>query len=247
MAADRDGRRAGAGRELGRSGQPGRPFLWSLGLNGCRWKRGAQHVDGVWMRPEIRAMSRLDKIMEPLSEGHRREVLDHLLRAWRRPLSGTERTRRWRDGSSTEKRDGASTLDGDGASTRKRDEPSAKERDGVSTIRVDEPSRTPPTPPVVSSFFEQFWSCYPKRVGKGAARKSWKKQNCENKGQIILDALQQQRAFLNREGGKFIPNPATWLNQNRWEDEPPTLSILTQKTSGNADAARAFVEEKSRQ
>ena len=103
----------------------------------------------------------------------------------------------------------------------------------------------PPTPPVVSSFFEKFWSFYPKRVGKGAAERAWKKHNCETKGQKILDALQQQLAFINREGGKFRPNPATWLNETRWEDEPPQPSFLSEQTSGNAAAARAFVEGKT--
>ena len=23
-----------------------------------------------------------------------------------------------------------------------------------------------------------------------------------------------------REGGRFIPNPSTWINQGRWDDEP---------------------------
>ena len=207
------------------------------------------------MRPETRAMVTIDKIMTALSEAHRREVLEHMIRAWRRPLSGSERTRRWRDGSSTDKRDeastairdGASTKRRDGTSTRLRDGTSAEKRDGSSTETRDEASRIPPHPPVVSKLlsFAVFWSNYPKRVGKGEARKAWTKQDCEKKAAFILESLEKQRVFLLRDGGKFVPNPATWLNQNRWEDEPPQPSFLSEKTSGNAAAARAFVEGKT--
>ena len=27
------------------------------------------------------------------------------------------------------------------------------------------------------------------------------------------------------ENGRFIPNPATWLNQGRWEDEVQTSGV----------------------
>lgn len=40
----------------------------------------------------------------------------------------------------------------------------------------------------------------------------------------------------------FIPNPATWLNQRRWEDDPPGPSPLGQKTAGNVDALRRAAE-----
>ena len=32
----------------------------------------------------------------------------------------------------------------------------------------------------------------------------------------------------NRDDGQFIPNPATWLNQGRWDDE-----LEEMKTHGN--------------
>ena len=87
-----------------------------------------------------------------------------------------------------------------------------------------------------------FWKQYPKRVGKGEAEKSWRKSNCESNTEKILDALGKQHEFLMRDGGKFVPNPATWLNQKRWEDDPPAASMFSDKTRGNEDMMRRFIE-----
>jgi len=182
-----------------------------------------------------RALDRIRRIMDQLSPTDRRSVFDALKSTHFHPMTSTERTRRQRltsrDASVPLYRDGSVSLNGTPAS--QRDETAA--------------SHIPPHPPVVSGFFEQFWSQYPKRVGKGAARASWNKQHLDSKAVKILDALGKQGAFINREGGKFTPNPATWLNQNRWEDEPPQPNFLTGKTSGNVDVARRFIDGTSKQ
>lgn len=70
--------------------------------------------------------------------------------------------------------------------------------------------------------FLAFWQAYPRRVGKGAAWKAWKNAGGNRPPlESLLNALALQRASpdWNRDGGKFIPHPATWLNQRRWEDE----------------------------
>jgi len=75
----------------------------------------------------------------------------------------------------------------------------------------------PPTP------FDMFWLWYPKKVGKGDAEKAWKKIKSPH------DTLKKIRASLEwqkqsdqwtKENGQYIPNPSTYLNQKRWEDEP---------------------------
>lgn len=84
--------------------------------------------------------------------------------------------------------------------------------------------------------FDQFWKSYPKKVGKGAAQKAWSKIK-EPVGTIdlILGALCWQRGCeqWKKDNGQFIPNPATYLNQRRWEDEPvkgrTALDILREK------------------
>lgn len=82
--------------------------------------------------------------------------------------------------------------------------------------------------------FDAFWSAYPRRVGKEAARKSWTKiKPSEELFQKILAAIAvaKQSEQWCRENGRFIPNPATWLNQGRWDDELPAEEAAQQKTN----------------
>lgn len=73
--------------------------------------------------------------------------------------------------------------------------------------------------------FARFWSAYPKKTAKGAAEKAFAKLNPDNP---LLEAMVQALAWQSRQpdwiknGGQFVPMPATWLNARRWEDEPAT-------------------------
>ena len=83
-------------------------------------------------------------------------------------------------------------------------------------VRTEVPSpAAPPTPDA----FSAFWSAYPKKTGKAAALKTWKRlRPSESLGVAIVAAVAtagQSRQW--REG--YIPNPARWLNEGRWDDE----------------------------
>lgn len=70
--------------------------------------------------------------------------------------------------------------------------------------------------------FEKFWEAYPKKVSKGQARRTWQKLNPTEQLQgKILAALECAKTSDQwaKENGRFIPNPATWLNAEGWEDE----------------------------
>ena len=69
--------------------------------------------------------------------------------------------------------------------------------------------------------FDAFWSEYPKKVGKGAARKAFEKARKKATLESLVTAVRRQKcgSQWTREDGRFIPNPATWLNQERWDDE----------------------------
>ena len=67
--------------------------------------------------------------------------------------------------------------------------------------------------------FERFWSSYPRKVGKGAAEKSWIKALQSTEADTIIASLV---AYKFSEDPNFIPHPATWLNQRRWEDALPS-------------------------
>ena len=69
--------------------------------------------------------------------------------------------------------------------------------------------------------FLDFWCWYPKKVGKDAAYKAWNK--CKPNYDLLFKTLmwQKESKQWQAEDGKYIPNPATYLNQGRWQDEAP--------------------------
>ena len=75
--------------------------------------------------------------------------------------------------------------------------------------------------------FDRFWAAYPKKKGKESARRAWRKLRPDMAlCRVMASALdrQKQSEDWRRDGGKYIPYPASWLNGRRWEDEPDNLS-----------------------
>jgi hypothetical protein len=88
--------------------------------------------------------------------------------------------------------------------------------------------------------FETFWRTYPRRIGKGAARKSFEKALKLESFDGIMTGLHRQLSYYASKEQQFIPHPTTWLNQERWSDEPQPI----QSKSGRrtiSDAARDFL------
>lgn len=72
--------------------------------------------------------------------------------------------------------------------------------------------------------FDAFWAEYPKKADKKAARRAWGKiRNLCKVYPGIMDALRRQKESpgWTKDGGQFIPNPSTWINGERWNDEAP--------------------------
>jgi uncharacterized protein YdaU (DUF1376 family) len=83
-----------------------------------------------------------------------------------------------------------------------------------------------------SPSFLEFWTSYPRKIGKDAAFKAWKgiKPNREILDAMLV-AMERQKPTLRwDDGGKFIPHPATWLRAGRWKDETNNAA------EANADA-----------
>lgn len=81
--------------------------------------------------------------------------------------------------------------------------------------------------------FASFWSVFPNKKAKADAFKAWSKLKPDDVLQAsILKAIEIQRQGEDwrKEGGRFIPHPATWLNGRRWEDSSPTLSVVARKS-----------------
>ena len=82
----------------------------------------------------------------------------------------------------------------------------------------------PPKGEPYSKSFISFWGLYPKKIGKDVAYKAWKKIGSRNgvtPNQIIssLKAQIDSDHFRGTDGQQYVPNPSTWLNQGRWQDE----------------------------
>lgn len=82
----------------------------------------------------------------------------------------------------------------------------------------------PPTPQP-NDLFDRFWKAYPKKVAKPVAEKAFRKLNPSAElGERIISDVEMRRASKDwtKDNGQYIPNPSTYLNQRRWEDEVQT-------------------------
>jgi hypothetical protein len=114
-----------------------------------------------------------------------------------------------------------------------------------SLIRTDARSRRRSTSDDLASRFETFWSSYPRKVNKQAALKAWTKLRPDAallaRMMAALDWQRRSDQWM-RDGGQFIPHPATWLNAKRWEDEPSRIPRLNANTVAGFQAAKEFIE-----
>jgi hypothetical protein len=71
--------------------------------------------------------------------------------------------------------------------------------------------------------FDMFWNAYPKRRARPVAERAWLKLHKEEYA-IVMDSLREHRKTEDwrRDGGMYIPYPATFLNQKRWLDDLST-------------------------
>lgn len=110
------------------------------------------------------------------------------------------------------------------------------------------PSAPPPTRTRVrrdshyepTAEFAEFWQLYPRREGKFTAWKAWEKVQPDI--EQVKAALSWQSISDNwlRDDGKYIPQPASYLNQRRFEDENPNA---TGSFFGSANLTQPIEEE----
>lgn len=91
-----------------------------------------------------------------------------------------------------------------------------KDRIGEKTTSSDDEKDS-----AYSKEFEEFYLVYPLKKGKGAAFRSFNRVS-KRERPLLKDAIMRQvsaKHFRGSNGSDFVPHPATWLNQKRWEDE----------------------------
>ena len=94
--------------------------------------------------------------------------------------------------------------------------------------------------------FDAFWTAFPKKRGKAKARTAYAKavRGAPDLPAVLLaDVARRQTDDYRwtKEDGRYIPDPTTYLNQERWHDEyqpTPKLSAVNAERE-RAAAARA--------
>lgn len=76
-------------------------------------------------------------------------------------------------------------------------------------------------PPISPNAFDEFWTAYPRKEGKGQARPAFNRAEKKVGAAVIIAATVEYRQWCESEGKekRFIPMPSTWLNGERWSDE----------------------------
>ena len=105
--------------------------------------------------------------------------------------------------------------------------------------------------------FDDFWKVYPKKRARVVAEKAWMRLKLSD--EEAVQVIEKVKEFCRsddwqRDGGQYIPYPATFLNQQRWEDE---MEVAVKKSEerarplpelvvADADWARRYDEQQAR-
>jgi hypothetical protein len=88
--------------------------------------------------------------------------------------------------------------------------------------KTAKPAAQPPTAEELS-YFDRFWLVYPRKDAKAKAAKAWKSAKIDNIADLIIADVTRRRIDDSQWADPhYIPYPATYINQRRWEDEIPT-------------------------
>ena len=101
---------------------------------------------------------------------------------------------------------------------------------------------------ITPSQFEEFWRLYPRKVDKGNALTRWesichKPPKQRPTWKDIKRAILKQKNSDRWQDPKFIPYPTTWLNNNRWMDDPEEMKIHTSKNDTSGSGSRKFKKD----
>jgi hypothetical protein len=77
------------------------------------------------------------------------------------------------------------------------------------------------------ALFDRWYEMYPKKRGRLDAEKAWDKIKPKPTEDLVDVMVAKVREWTGsdewtRNGGQYVPNPSTWLNQGRWTDGAPS-------------------------
>lgn len=106
------------------------------------------------------------------------------------------------------------------------EEPQEEEPQEALMLTADAASERAPasglSKPERDGLFEQFWSTYPRKTGKGTARSKFDRLARRDAAlaRAAIDGARRLATDPNLPEPQFIPHPTTWLNREGWHDEP---------------------------
>lgn len=74
--------------------------------------------------------------------------------------------------------------------------------------------------------FDAWYAEYPRKRGKGQAIKAYWIARKKADPEQLLAAVRSQAPMLMAKGAELCPYPATWLNGERWADQPDNVRPL---------------------
>lgn len=89
--------------------------------------------------------------------------------------------------------------------------------DGLTIPTEPELLNTDTTSP---SSFDEFWELYPRKLGTGEAKQAFWKAVKTHGVDVVLQGAARLANDPNLPAPQYIPRAATWLNQERWADDP---------------------------
>jgi Protein of unknown function (DUF1376) len=90
----------------------------------------------------------------------------------------------------------------------------------VALDKKREEKKESPKPPggLFDSDFDYFWAAYPKKVAKPSAIKAFAKASKRKPVSDMVAAIERQKTSDRWRRG-FVKDPATWLNNDGWDDQ----------------------------
>lgn len=171
----------------------------------------------------------VDRIIAAMVE--KAVIVDGRFAAWdryqpKREDGAADRAKAWRDSKKPAVR--APETGTPNATERNRTQPNAREKES----RIDTPTEEPEdgsssgvtraSKKLALSEFEAWYSRYPHKVGKDKAVKSF--AAARRKASLADLVAGLDRYIASKPADREWCNPATWLNQGRWVDEPAEAS-----------------------
>lgn len=93
-----------------------------------------------------------------------------------------------------------------------------------------------------ASRFDDFWTVYPHKRGKKPSRAKWAAKKLDAKADEIIADVKRRKTSDERWLRDVIPDPLTYLNQERWEDELSRSSTVSRSPSKPAEPAETKLE-----